>query len=830
MNDSGIPLREGLATMASRGPKLQSRSKSGAKRRRGASRSRGRHRSGPPFPSHPAPHSSSLPAVLVTVAVWLSSTATLVFGPTHATQSWVVGETADSHVFAESPFSYEDEAETHRRRREAAEATAPVYRISKERIAESLERFDALRATVRSEEGGDTGIADTAPLPGPLAKTLQSLSQEDRRTLEYSLGDASRADVLKRLLEQELRGGVATREQLETAFDKTAVDGRISLMDPLLRTSKRDVRSLSSVSAATAHILQRHERIFARNVERQADVLRKVLPEVIVPNLVLDRSGTKKARDLAAERVPPVVRTVEEGTALIRPGQTVSALDVQLLRDHAEATKQARASAGLASDALFYGSLSALLVWITAHSLRIMVPQVARSAVQVSLIGTVIVLQLALNRLVAHAYLATWSTGNSGYYLFTMLPFALGPMLLVQLSGVRTAFVASAYLATVTCIQYDMSVQMLLASLSAGVVGAMLLQKARRRYHPIRAGLAAGAAVLVVGLLFLMQETLPAESLRTLVPRVSLLSLGAGVVTSTVASALLPLFEFGFGVTTDISLLEMSDLNHPLLKRMQIEAPGSYHHSLMVATLAEQAAEAIGANPLLARVCSYFHDVGKLQHPEYFTENSPGTDRHSELQPRMSTMVILNHVKEGIALAHRHNLKRPIREAIAQHHGTSLVYYFFHKNLQQKGGVASGKAPVNEDDAQYRYPGPRPQRREIVILSLADAAEAASRSLDKPTPHKITALINDIVLSRFRDGQFAEGDLTFQELDTVKETLIRSLGTMLHGRIKYPGGPHEDTPGKAVPDPAAGEPKPAGTDSASDSSPGGAGEPSDSGL
>ena len=194
-----------------------------------------------------------------------------------------------------------------------------------------------------------------------------------------------------------------------------------------------------------------------------------------------------------------------------------------------------------------------------------------------------------------------------------------------------------------------------------------------------------------------------------------------------------------FRVTTNINLLELSDLNHPLLKRLQMEAPGTYHHTLMVATLAEQAAESIGANPLLARVAAYFHDVGKLSNPSYFTENAFGQDRHADLSPRMSALIILNHVKEGLVLAQKYKLRKPLREVIASHHGTSRIYFFYRRAVEEAGGDESAV-----DEFDYRYPGPLPRSREAAIISLADSCEAASRSLQKPLPQKIDALVDDI--------------------------------------------------------------------------------------
>lgn len=758
------------------------------------------------------------PAFLTGVAVWFFSTGTLVFGPIQPAHNWVIGESAEQYIYAEVPFTYTDLAETHRRRRLAADSVPPVYRISPEQTAAILESYDAFCGLLRSmaDDIDDSSPAEWTELPDAAVQHAHSLPTRDRQALASLLANSNRTDVLRRLLAEELRGGIATREVLPD-FQRKAVGGEISLMDPLLRTSRSSVDTLAEPEQVVERVLEHYTRLFGGERPRHVAILRGVLPKLMVSNLVFDRAATEKAQALAAEQIPQVKETVEAGTVLVRAGQTVNAHDLRLLRKHTEAVQEARDLSSRGRDPLFYALVCALLVLASAYAVYAAAPGLCAWNSNVVLLGVVLILQLIVNRAVAHTVLATWTAGSAAYYMYAILPFALAPMLLAQLCGIRTALLGSAYLATLTCLRFDGSMQILLAAFLAGVTGSILMQRARRRYHAIRAGLAAGAAVLVVGLAFLLRDPLPWGTLQALVPRAALLSLAAGVVTSTVASAILPLFEFTFGITTDISLLELSDLNHPLLKRLQFEAPGSYHHSLVVATLAEQASTAIGANPLLARVCAYFHDIGKLEHPQYFTENSSGRDYHRELQPRMSTMVILNHVRVGFNLAQKYKLKRPIREAIAQHHGTSLVYYFYHKNRKQGEKVARRTAiPEDHEQNQFRYPGPKPQRKEIVILAIADVAEAASRSLEKPTPQKIAALVNDLVLRRFRDGQFEEAQLTFQELNTVKETIIKSLATMLHGRIKYPGEEDEDANSteQTVPDAQVHQPSTADADRA----------------
>jgi putative nucleotidyltransferase with HDIG domain len=275
----------------------------------------------------------------------------------------------------------------------------------------------------------------------------------------------------------------------------------------------------------------------------------------------------------------------------------------------------------------------------------------------------------------------------------------------------------------------------------------------------------------------------------------STFAIGNGIVTAMVVGGALPILEQLFQITTDISWLEASDLNHPLLRRMTIEAPGTYHHSLVVANLAESAAEAIGANATLCRVCSYFHDIGKLVKPDYFTENMNfERNPHDDLAPTMSALIIIAHVKEGVDLALKHGLNQQVIDVIQQHHGTSLVYYFYKRALEQlEDARAGGKImKMREEDIpevseeNFRYSGPKPQTRESAIISLADMVESASRSLEKPTPQKIEQLVTDLIDQRLADHQLDECDLTLRDLKRIGERFRFTLMNMLHTRIAYP--------------------------------------------
>jgi putative nucleotidyltransferase with HDIG domain len=271
-----------------------------------------------------------------------------------------------------------------------------------------------------------------------------------------------------------------------------------------------------------------------------------------------------------------------------------------------------------------------------------------------------------------------------------------------------------------------------------------------------------------------------------LIAELAALSLLIGILSGIIAVGVLPLLENLFKITTDITLLELTDFNHPLLRRMQIEAPGTYHHSLMVANLSENAAAAIGASPLLCRVCCFFHDIGKLVKPDYFTENQRGgLNPHDEKNPSMSALVIKAHVKEGVELAREHKLPSEIIDVIQQHHGTSLIQYFYHQARERLKDDQDYNTPT-VDQSTYRYDGPRPAFKESAIIFFADGVEAASRTLPKVTQSNIEDLIDKIFRDRIEDGQLDDCPLTFQELNKIRESFVYTLLNMLHSRVEYP--------------------------------------------
>ena len=310
-----------------------------------------------------------------------------------------------------------------------------------------------------------------------------------------------------------------------------------------------------------------------------------------------------------------------------------------------------------------------------------------------------------------------------------------------------------------------------------GVMGIYLVRDARRRSRIILAGLAAGAGQALTIISMGLVNNFGVQTVLTN----SLWGLASGIVSIFLVMGFLPLFEYMFKITTNITLLELSDLNHPILKELTVKASGTYQHSIMVGNLAEAACESIGANSLLARVGSYYHDIGKIEKAEYFSENEMGAkSKHEKLTPSMSALIIMNHVKDGVEMARKYNINPKIIDFIREHHGTGLVYFFYHRALEK---TDEGEGLSEEE---FRYPGPKPQTKEVAIVLLADSVEASSRALVDPTPARIKGLVQKIVNNKFIDNQLDECDLTLKDLNKISEAFVHLLTAVFHTRIEYP--------------------------------------------
>lgn len=371
-----------------------------------------------------------------------------------------------------------------------------------------------------------------------------------------------------------------------------------------------------------------------------------------------------------------------------------------------------------------------------------------------------------------------------------MLPLVMAPLLATILVDRTVGIAVGVWTAIVMSTMADHSYVVLVTGLVVAVMAAATSAHLRTRSKVVKTGLTVGLTEVACVFAFTASQWESSDIMLVIYQAGACLT--SGVASAIVVLLILPVFEALFRITTDITLLELTDLGHPLLQRLAIEAPGTYHHSLVAAQLAQAAADRVGANSLLARVCAYFHDIGKLTKPEFFSENiRMQSNPHDELSPSMSTLIITAHVKEGLSLALLHKLPDAIRRAIMEHHGTSLISWFHHKatQMEQNGAqkrAGAGNGSVKVDEGDFRYDGPRPTTRESGIICLADAVEAASRSMEKTTPSHIEGLVDGITKARIDDGQLDDSLLTLNEISKIKRSFVFTLTNMLHGRVPYP--------------------------------------------
>jgi putative nucleotidyltransferase with HDIG domain len=408
------------------------------------------------------------------------------------------------------------------------------------------------------------------------------------------------------------------------------------------------------------------------------------------------------------------------------------------------------------------------------------------SAKRLYLLGTVVLLGILINRFLL---VILQSLGQSFPFIpihsfYYILPVALGSVLLTVLFDAQTAFGGAIALSILTTLMVTDEVTFLLFGLVGAIVGAFSIRRSQDRTTFFKAGSWVAVANVCTILAFIPIYGWSAPGLAyDLVGGVV-----NGVVVALFGSTLLPVLEYLFGTATDLKLLELSNLNHPLLKQLMKTAPGTYHHSLMLGELSEAASEAIDANALLCRVGAYYHDIGKVKKPAYFIENQmDAMNRHDKLSPSLSSLICISHVKDGVEMALEHRLPAAIVDLIPQHHGTRLVTYFYEK---AKDSQDPDLGEVKEED--YRYPGPKPQTREAAILMLADAVEAAARTLTDPTPARVQGLVSRIVNVVFIEGELSECDLTLKDLHRIAKAFVRVLTAIHHHRVDYPGYKFEE--------------------------------------
>jgi hypothetical protein len=549
----------------------------------------------------------------------------------------------------------------------------------------------------------------------------------------------------------------------------------------------------------------------AEGVSREATLaLFRLFRNGVTPNLIFDQAATERLQQQAMADLRPEMVTVERGQTIIEPGTRVTPEQYEMLGAHREFLLHNGDVARNEGLQLFGRILLVLaMVMASVFYIRLEDPETMHNNGRLALLALVVILNLALVRV-------TYWIGDLPYFLentaaASLLPYvaptALAPLVVAILIDAGSAIFMALLISIFTGVIYGNRLDLLVITFLASMIGIFSCRAIRQRSRVVRAAGLGGFSVACFALLIGIADQLPA----LMVAREMIAGLATGLLTGVAVAGLLPVFETLFKRTTDITLLELTDYNHPLLHRMQMEIPGTYHHSLVVANLAENAANAIGANPLLCRVCSLFHDIGKISKPEYFSENQrDGVNPHNDRNPSFSALIIKSHVKDGVDLALKHKLPKTLIDVIQQHHGTTLIQSFYQRALSNEvrpAVAATGAVAANTADpfprgpesrvceTTYRYDGPKPQFKESAIIMLADGVEAATRSLRRVTPQHLGELIDQIFSSRLDDDQLADAPVTLAELTQIKSSFAFTLLNMLHARVAYsPAAEKPDAP------------------------------------
>jgi putative nucleotidyltransferase with HDIG domain len=528
--------------------------------------------------------------------------------------------------------------------------------------------------------------------------------------------------------------------------------------------------------------------------QKVASMINHWLSSRLPETLFYDDELSSRARQEAAALVEEVMKTYRRGVSpLARAGESLQAPQIELLRQEwQQLTTQMHWPDRIARLCAYTGMIAALFLLCSAYIYFVDDRELIRDIGKLARLLTLIVAVVAL---CYHASRDQWRA--------ELIPLAMGSITAVVVYGRELAMLLLAAISLSVTLFIGSDVSELVMMAAACTTCILLVGRIRSRTHLLYVGLGSATVTaatvvgvgIVSGQLFAAVETVP-ETLP-LIPSIDLSKTitvllgdawwagGCVVVGALAMTGLLPLVEKGFAVQTDLSLLELGDASHPLLRRLAQRAPGTYNHSINVASIAEAAADSIGANGLLVRVGAYFHDIGKMFKPEYFIENqAQGKNQHDSLQPAMSTLVIIAHVKDGADLARTNHLPQPIIDFILQHHGTTLVE-FFYREAAKRSEASPNREEVSDKD--FRYPGPKPQTLEAAVLMLADTVESASRTLVDPTSARIAGLVDSIAEKKMSDGQFDECGMTFKQLEQVKNSLVKTLTSIYHGRVKYPG-------------------------------------------
>ncbi len=768
---------------------------------------------------------------LVSVLIFVFTVAVIVLlssaGVSTINLPVLAGQLATVRATALAPFSYVSEQKTSAAREQFLNRVPRVYRLD----------FDALQKF-------ETGVRDLFaqldafelehPAPARTGTLLFSgqPAANDRRAGLTQLAETSNARGVFRVTSDELAAiltagdakaraalletGITALRQIyadgvqDAAFGGT-VPGSYTVYQIARPSGGISVRPVQSREDGLTFL---RVSLATEGVPRPAmQAFFRLFSGAVQTNLVFDRAATNAREAEALQALKPVTVNVARGQIIIEPGERVTPEQSEMLQEHRKYLLS-HGDAEIQEGLTLFGRVLLVLAMVLASLLymRLEDPETLHSNVRCGLLALVVIVNVALVRIVYQLGGAEFFVrdGSWASTLPYVAPTALAPIIVAILIDAGSAIFMALFISIFAGVIYGNRLELLVLTFLASLVSVYFCRDARRRGKVVRAAGAGGLTVAAFAALIAFADQTPLDTLA----RQMAAGLFTGLLTGVAVVGLLPVLESLFKRTTDITLLELTDYNHPLLRRMQMEAPGTYHHSLVVAQLSENAANAIGANPLLARVCALFHDIGKTLNPQFFTENQRDrTNPHDEKDPHISAEIIKRHVADGVELAHKHNLPRAVSDVIRQHHGTTLVRYFYQRAVEQSlppfatekatlkkfvpetrsaEKSAATIAPVKPvPEAPFRYDGPRPQFKESAVISLADGVEAASRSLRSATAEQLVPLIDSIIAQRIAEGQLDEAPLTFEDIAKIKNSFQFTLLNMLHARLAYAVGDAE---------------------------------------
>lgn len=696
------------------------------------------------------------------------------------------GQPAPRDIIVPLEVVVPDEAGTEAMREAARRQVPPSYVFDSDAALRAdraiAEAFESARSLLEGEQDRSGGMSPEA-LRGAILSVLPP-------GLPSAFAEVCLHARFEPALERDLR--FAARSLLSAMIvstrDVLPQEGPISVRW-LQEERERQVSDTSQILDVEAARGQARELAagIGRVPEPERPVLASLLQRLVEPTLKPDHQATARRADEAALSVPARFARLERGAVLARRG----ALVTRELVEQARAVEKARpASVGLLP-ALGNALLASLLVAFLWRYPRYQRRRGPSPRHLFSMLVLLLLVMLAVTRgLLAVASLLVERAEPPFDRIEAMLyviPVAAGGMLAALLFSGRVAMIYSLFFSVPYAVMAGWDLGLFGYSLITHFAAVYAASQYRARTAVAKAGFVVGATGAVAAIALDLARG-PAASWQVLAADAGAALAGGAVGVTLLVSGGMPFLESLFGVLTDVRLLELSNLNTPLLSQLAATAPGSYNHSLVVGTLAEAAADAIGANGLFCRVAAFYHDIGKIRMPEYYVENQRGGENpHDRLAPSMSSLVLASHVKEGMRLAREHGLPQQVVDIIPQHHGTRVMTYFFEKS---KAAAGEGGTPPVVD--AFRYPGPRPQSREAAIFMLADATEAAARTIDEPNAERFRGMIRQIAGRIVLDGQFDECDLTFKDLDVIVESFVRSLLAIYHHRVDYPTYVFED--------------------------------------